>query len=232
MATATSLCPSARKTEHTVTLLSPKTLGFLNLRLLALLVVLAGVATSAHADGVDALKRFVQDVKSARANFTQVVTSPDGAKKKSASGTFEFQRPNHFRFDYTKPFEQTIVADGRKVWLYDADLNQVTVRNYDQALGATPAALLAGNSIERDFTLTAQPDEGGLQWVLATPRSKEGNLRTLRLGWRGNDLAALDIVDGFGQRSRLDFSRVEANAAIAAQRFQYTPPAGADVLNQ
>ncbi len=232
MATATSLCPSARKTEHTVTLLSSKIHRVLSLKLLAPLLMLACVATSAQADGVDALKRFVQDVKSARASFSQVVTSPDGAKKKSASGTFEFQRPNNFRFDYTKPFEQTIVADGRKVWLYDADLNQVTVRNYDQALGATPAALLAGNSIERDFTLTAQPDEGGLQWVLATPRSKEGNLRTLRLGWRGNDLAALDIVDGFGQRSRLDFNRVETNAAISPQRFQYTPPAGADVLNQ
>ncbi|MEY2687526.1 MAG: outer rane lipoprotein chaperone LolA [Pseudomonadota bacterium] len=232
MAIATSWCPSARKTEHTVTPISSHFRRVLSLKLVVPLLVLMVAANSAHADGVEALKRFVQDVKSARASFTQVVTSPDGARKKASSGSFEFQRPNHFRFDYTKPFEQSIVADGRKVWLYDADLNQVTVRNYDQALGATPAALLAGNSIERDFTLTAQPDDGGLQWVLATPRNKEGSLRTLRLGWRGNELAALDIVDGFGQRSRLDFARIETNVAIAAQRFQYTPPAGADVLNQ
>jgi outer membrane lipoprotein carrier protein len=205
---------------------------FICVRGAAAVLALAAVAAPAHADGVDALKRFVQDVKSARANFTQTVTSPDGAKKKTLSGSFEFQRPNRFRFDYTKPFEQLIVSDGHKVWLYDADLNQVTVRSYDQTLGATPAALLAGNSLERDFTLAAQPDDGGLQWVLATPRGKDNNLRSLRLGWRGNELAALDIVDGFGQRSRLDFSKVETNAALPAQRFQYTPPAGADVLNQ
>ncbi|MEY4751393.1 MAG: outer rane lipoprotein chaperone LolA [Pseudomonadota bacterium] len=202
------------------------------LRCAAALLGAFALAGPAQADGVEALTRFVQEVKSARASFTQTVTSPDGAKKKQLSGSFEFQRPSRFRFDYTRPFEQLIVSDGRKVWLYDADLNQVTVRSYDQALGATPAALLAGNSLERDFTLAAQPDEGGLQWVQATPRSKDNNLRSLRLGWRGNELAALDIVDGFGQRSRLDFSKVEANAALPAQRFQYTPPAGADVLNQ
>ncbi|MFM2065673.1 MAG: hypothetical protein RLZZ584_582 [Pseudomonadota bacterium] len=202
------------------------------LRSAALLLALAGGVGAAHADGVDALKRFVQEVKSARTSFTQTVTSPDGGKRKTLTGSFEFQRPNRFRFDYTKPFEQLIVSDGHKVWLYDADLNQVTVRAYDQALGATPAALLAGNSIERDFTLAALPDEGGLQWVQAQPRGKDANLRSVRIGWRGSELAALDIVDGFGQRSRLDFGRLETNTALAPQRFQYTPPAGADVLNQ
>src|SRR3990167_1393064 len=116
--------------------------------------LLLGAATlAAQADAVDTLREFTRDVKSGRAAFTQTVTSPDGAKKKSSTGSFEFSRPNRFRFAYSKPFEQLIVSDGQKVWLHDIDLNQVSVRQLDQALGATPAALLAGGSLERDFEL-------------------------------------------------------------------------------
>ncbi|MEO8299738.1 MAG: outer membrane lipoprotein chaperone LolA [Burkholderiales bacterium] len=198
--------------------------------------MLAGLPLLARADAVEALKAFTQKVQSARAEFNQVVTSPDGARKKNSSGRFEFLRPNRFRFDYLKPYEQQIVADGQKVWLYDPDLNQVTVRGFDQALGTTPAAVLAGTSIERDFTLQAQPDQDGLQWVLATPKAKEGaqsgGIKSLRVGFRGNELAALEILDGFGQRSRLDFIKLELNPALTTQRFRFQAPAGADVLQQ
>lgn len=194
--------------------------------------VLLSALPAARADAVAALHSFVHDVKSGRAGYTQVVTSPDGAKKKTSSGTFEFLRPNRFRFDYSKPFEQQIVADGQKVWLYDVDLAQVTVRSFDQALGNTPASILAGGSIERDFTLKAEADQGGLQWVQALPKVAEGSIRSLRVGFKGQDLAVLEIVDGFGQRSRLDFSRFEANAAVAPGRFQFKAPAGVDVLQQ
>lgn len=200
-----------------------------------LCLLLAGLAltASAHADAVDALKGFAQKVQSARADFSQTVTSPDGAKKKTSSGRFEFQRPNRFRFDYLKPYEQLIVADGQKVWLYDADLNQVTVRPLAQALGSTPAGVLAGGALDRDFTLKAEPDQGGLQWVLATPKHSEGSsIRSMRVGFRGEQLAALEITDAFGQRSRLDFTAVEVNPKLAAQRFQFQAPAGADVLQQ
>lgn len=201
-------------------------------RLSAGAALLAGLVSLAHANAVDELRTFAQKVNAGRAEFTQTITSPDGARKKTSTGRFEFQRPNHFRFDYTKPYEQQIVGDGQKVWLYDPDLNQVTVRAFDQALGTTPAALLAGASIERDFTLQPQPDEGGLQWVLATPRQKEagGSVRQLRVGFKGDQLAAMEITDVFGQRSRLDFTRFEANAALPPQRFQFKPPAGADVV--
>jgi outer membrane lipoprotein carrier protein len=198
-------------------------------------VFLALFPAWAQADAVDALRSFVKDVQSGRGAFTQTVTSPDGAKKKSSTGSFEFQRPNHFRFDYAKPYEQQIVADGQKVWIFDVDLNQVSVRPYDQALGSTPAALLAGGSLERDFTLANEPDQGGLQWALATPkdaRAREGSIRGLRVGFRGRDLAAFEITDAFGQRSRLDFARFEAQAAVPATRFKFVPPAGADVLQQ
>ena len=187
-------------------------------------------AGAARADAVDTLKGFVAEVKTGRASFTQTVSSPDGAKKKSSNGSFEFSRPNRFRFDYAKPYEQLIVGDGQKVWLYDADLKQVTVRPFNDALGATPAALLAGNAVDQDFALKSMPDEGGLQWVQALPKSKEAGVQSLKIGFKGKQLAAVEIVDAFGQRSRLDFSQVEANPALPVERFKFAPPAGADVI--
>jgi len=192
--------------------------------------LLLAVPLLAHADALDTLKAFVAEAKTGRAVFTQTVTSPDGRKPKPASGSFEFSRPNRFRFAYTKPYEQLIVADGQKVWLYDADLNQVTVRPLSQALGATPASLLAGNDLGRDFDLKALPDESGLQWVQATPKAKDDGVQSLKIGFRSGALAALEIADAFGQRSRLDFSQVETNPSLSAERFRFTPPAGADVI--
>lgn len=197
--------------------------------LLSLTLLIAGVA---HADAVDALRDFSRDVKSGKANFTQTVTSPDGKRKKVSSGSFEFERPNRFRFAYAKPFEQVIVADGQKVWIFDADLNQASSRKLADALGATPAALLAGANLERDFTLKAQPAEGGLDWVQAIPKQAESTIQSLKLGFKGKELAAMEIVDGFGQRSRLDFSAVQANVPVAAERFQFKLPAGADLIEQ
>lgn len=190
------------------------------------------VSAAAHADAVDALRAFASEVKSGKANFTQTVTSPDGKRKKVSSGSFEFQRPNQFRFAYAKPFEQVIVADGHKVWIFDADLNQASSRKLADALGATPAALLAGSNIERDFTLKALPAEGGVDWVQAVPKQAESTIQSLKLGFKGKELAAMEIVDGFGQRSRLDFSAVQANVAVAAERFQFKLPAGADLIEQ
>ena len=193
------------------------------------LVGLLAVA-GAQATAVDTLREFVRDVKSGRANFTQTVSSPDGAKKKTSSGSFEFSRPNRFRFAYSKPFEQLIVSDGQKVWLHDVDLNQVSVRLLDQALGSTPAALLAGGALERDFELSVLPARDGLEWVLAKPRLKDGTVAELRVGFRGKDLAALEIVDAFGQRSVLQFSAVQQGVAVPAERFRFVPPPGADVI--
>ncbi|MBA4218468.1 MAG: outer membrane lipoprotein chaperone LolA [Proteobacteria bacterium] len=184
------------------------------------------------ADAVDALRDFARDVKSGKAVFTQTVTSPDGKRKKLSSGSFEFERPNRFRFAYAKPFEQIIVADGQKVWIFDADLNQASSRKLADALGATPAALLAGSHIDHDFTLKAQPSEGGIDWVQAIPKQAESTIQSLKLGFKGKDLAAMEIVDGFGQRSRLDFSAVQANVAVPAERFQFKLPAGADLIEQ
>jgi outer membrane lipoprotein carrier protein len=194
--------------------------------------LLAFGAGCAHADAVDALREFTREVRTARAAFTQVVTSPDGAKKKTSSGSFEFARPNRFRFAYAKPYEQLIVGDGEKVWLYDVDLQQVTVRPMDQALGATPAALLAGANLEKDFELKAQPSAQGIDWVQATPRTRNESIgfQALRVGFKGKALAAIELIDSFGQRSQLNFSDVATNLAPAADAFRFTPPKGVDVL--
>lgn len=195
-------------------------------------LVLSVATTVAHADAVDTLREFVRDVKSGRAAFTQTVTSPDGAKKKTSSGRFEFSRPDRFRFAYAKPFEQLIVGDGKQVWLHDVDLNQVSVRPMSAALGATPAALLAGKSLDTDFDLSAQPSANGLDWALAQPKQKDGAFQSLRVGFRGKTLAAVEIVDGFGQRSVLQFDGFETNAALPDDTFRFTAPKGAEVLRQ
>jgi outer membrane lipoprotein carrier protein len=189
-------------------------------------------AFGARADAVDSLREFSRDVKSARATFTQVVTAPDGKKHKTSSGTFELARPDRFRFAYVKPYAQLIVSDGQKLWIHDAELNQVTTRSAEQALGATPAALLAGSALDKDFELAALPDADGLAWVQAKPKAADLTYRSIRIGFRAKQLAAVEILDSFGQRSRLDFSELTTNAPVAADRFRFTPPAGADVIAQ
>ncbi len=213
----------------------------LPIRWLALTLVLLAPGPTL-ADGLQALEEFVKSTRTGRAEFTQVVTSPgkDGqaAKSRTSTGTFEFLRPQRFRFVYKKPFEQTIVADGVTLWLYDVDLNQVTARKQAQTLGSTPAALIASAStiaaIEADFSLQAAPERDGLSWVLATPKAKDGQLRTVGVGFRvqdkGHVLAVLEIFDSFGQRSVLTFGKVQLNPALDPALFQFSPPAGADVV--
>ena len=208
------------------------------------IVFIAVSACSAYANGLESLEVFVKTVSSGRADFTQVVTAPakegQAARSKTSSGTFEFSRPSRFKFIYKKPFEQSIVADGQTLWLYDADLNQVTARKQSAVLGSTPAALIAAapdlRALQADFTLTAAPEKDGLQWVLATPKAKDGQLQAVRVGFRTGEksagLAALEILDSFGQRSVLSFSKVEVNPVLPADTFQFQAPKGADVIRQ
>jgi outer membrane lipoprotein carrier protein len=210
-----------------------------------LLFVMAACPVLSLAQAVDALQllgQFVRTVQTGRAQFTQSVTAParegQTARTRTSSGTFEFARPNRFRFSYTKPYVQTLVADGQMLWLHDPDLNQVTVRKLSGVLQGTPAAVIASatdlRSLQADFELTAQAPADGLQWVLATPRSREGQLQSLRIGLRasaaGVELVTLDILDALGQRSLMQFSRFEAQVVIAPAQFQFTPPPGAELI--
>lgn len=199
---------------------------------------LAALAAAAHAGPIESLENFIKNAKTGRAEFTQVITAPsrngEAARTKTSSGTFEFQRPSRFRFEYRKPFEQTIVADGQTLWLHDKDLNQVSQRKQAKVLAQTPAALIAASpdleTLKRDFDLQALPDRDGMQWVQATPKQKEGQLTSMKVGFRGEQLAALDILDSFGQRSLLTFNGLQVNAAVSPESFRFTPPKGADVV--
>ncbi|MBT0571570.1 outer membrane lipoprotein chaperone LolA [Curvibacter sp. CHRR-16] len=204
------------------------------------MVLIAASAYPASSAGLNAMENFMRTVKSGKADFVQVVTAPpkDGqaARSKTSRGSFSFVRPQRFRFDYRQPFEQTIVADGQTIWLYDVDLNQVTARKQSQALSSTPAALVAAavdvKDLQSDFVLQEQPDKDGLSWLQATPKAKDGQIQQLRVGFKGDLLAVLEIADSFGQRSVLTFQNFEANAAVPASTFQFKPPAGADVVRQ
>lgn len=194
----------------------------------------------AMADGMGSLEAFMKDAQAGKAQFTQTVTAPgrDGqpGRSKTSSGEFQFQRPGKFSFNYTKPFEQLIVADGKTLWMLDKDLNQVTQRPQAQVLGTTPAAILASatdlNGLRKDFKLSDAPDADGMEWVLATPKASDSQLRQVRVGFAAGKLAALEILDSFGQQSLIRFSQLQVLPSLPANTFHFTAPAGADVLRQ
>lgn len=202
-------------------------------------------AANAWATGLKSLEDFMRTASSGKADFTQVVTSVgkngQAPRVKKSSGTFAFVRPDRFRFNYLKPFAQTIVADGQTLWVYDADLNQVSARRQASALASTPAALIATATnlaaLNADFVLTDAPQRDGLQWVLATPRASDGQVQSVQLGFQaqasaGSALKVLEILDSFGQRSVLTFERLQINTPLAAGAFEFKPPQGADVIRQ
>lgn len=201
-------------------------------------ILLVAAAGLAQADGLQSLEAFMQGAQAGKADFTQTVTAPakDGqaARSKTSSGQFSFQRPGRFKFEYRKPFEQVIVADGKTLWMYDADLNQVTQRAQAKVLDATPAAILASaasvQALRADFDLKAAPDQDGLQWVEALPKAKDGQLKSVRVGFAGDKLAAIDMLDSFGQRSLMRFANVQTSASLPAETFKFVAPKGADVL--
>ena len=202
--------------------------------------LLALCALGAQATGLEALDAFIKNTRSGRAQFVQQVSSPpkegQSARVRNSSGSLEFVRPNRFRFVFKKPLEQVIVADGQTLWLYDVDLAQATARKQAQTLGATPAALIASatdlRAMELEFELSNAAASEGQEWVLARPRSKDGGLQAVRIGFKGASLATLEILDSFGQRSLMQFTQFEANPALDNSLFQFKPPAGVDVLRQ
>lgn len=192
---------------------------------------LALLAQPALADANKRLQTFIGQTQSMSAQFSQTVYDRNGRKTQEASGSFQLQRPGKFRWAYQKPYEQLIVGDGKKVWIFDADLAQVTVRPFDRAVGESPAALLAGNNeIERHFQLKDAGRRDGLDWVEATPRSQEGSFEGVRIGFKGDDLHTVELKDRFGQTTLLRFGKLQRNPAFAADFFRFTPPKGVDVI--
>jgi len=199
-------------------------------RALLLLLLAPGVALGAAS--VDELKSLLQQTTTARAHFAQIVLDRDLKTLQQVTGTMQFARPGRFRWEYDRPYEQVIVGDGSRVWLYDKDLNQVTVRRVDRALGSSPAALLAGsNEIEKDYVLKAQGSRDGLDWLEAVPRTRDTAFERINLGFGKSGLEMMELRDQFGQITVIKFSTIERNAKLAPEAFRFTPPKGADVIS-
>ncbi|MEO8343288.1 MAG: outer membrane lipoprotein chaperone LolA [Gallionella sp.] len=191
-------------------------------------------ATAAHAGAIEKLKTFIAATHSAQANFTQEVLDQNGKRIQSASGVMQFQRPGKFRWSYQKPYEQLIVGDGTRFWLYDTDLNQVTVRKLDAALGSSPAALLSGsNEIERGFTLTEGGNKDGMEWLQATPKGQDSSFNKVLMAFNAQaELVVMELNDMFGHKTVLRFSAMQRNPKLAEKQFHFTPPKGADVISE
>ncbi len=189
--------------------------------------------STAEASAINSLKNFIQNTRTVRAVFSQTVLDRNGRAVQKGGGTMQFERPGKFRWTYEKPYEQLIVGDGSRIWFYDHDLDQVTVRKLDVAIGSTPAALLAGNSdIENNFDLTEIGLQGDTEWLEAKPKAKESTFEWVRLGFaREGTLKGMELHDNFGQTTVLTFTRMEQNPRLAPELFKFTPPEGADVIS-
>ncbi len=194
------------------------------------LIVFAG---SVQAGGIDRLREFVEGAKTLRAQFNQTVLDRAGKVTNESSGTMQFSRPGKFRWEYTKPYPQLIVGDGNKLWIWDSDLEQVTVKKLSESLGSSPAALLAGsNEIERSFTLIDGGIIDGLDWLNAQPKDRDTSFESIRMGFGEAGLQVMELVDSFGQKTLIRFAKVEKNPKLGADLFKFTPPKNADVVGE
>ena len=200
---------------------------------LGLGAVLLVAASASWAGAIDQLHAFVSDTRAARGEFTQRQVRPGAQAGSGSAGTFAFQRPGRFRWEVQKPFAQTIVADGQRLWIFDADLNQVTVRRIADAPAGTPAAILFGaQDIERSFSLQEAGTRDGMDWLEALPKSRDAGFERITIGFRDGLPGAMEIRDAFGQTSLLAFGQIERNPRLEANAFRFNPPAGADVIEQ
>ncbi len=187
----------------------------------------------ALADGVSSLRNFYNHTDAMRAQFHQVVTDAQGRKEQEVEGTMQLQRPNKFRWDYKKPYEQQIISDGKKVFLYDVDLAQVTARDLSQALGSSPAAMLAGGeNVEKNFMLKNAVRKDGLDWVLALPKNKDSGFERVLLAFDGDKLQKMELYDSFNHITAISFSEIERNPKLKGSTFLFTAPKGVDVVGE
>jgi outer membrane lipoprotein carrier protein len=203
------------------------------MRFITLLATLLFSLGSAYGAAMEKFKEFARGTQAARASFEQKVHDKAGRLVQESKGSFVFQRPGKFRWVYAKPADQLIVGDGERVWIYDRDLNQVTVRKLTTALGSTPAALLAGSAeIEKAFELSEGGSRDGLEWLEAKPRDREAGFERVRMGFGPNGVQAMELTDHFGQTTLLRFSGLERNPKVDPGEFRFKPPPGADVLGE
>lgn len=203
---------------------------------LCLILAVLYVPWTACAGALDQFKTFVAGTKSARGEFTQRLVKEDSGKLQASNasvGTFQFARPGKFIWVYQKPYEQVLQADGEKLYIYDKDLNQVTVRKLGNAIGSSPAAILFGsNDLEKNFILSEGATRDGIEWLQAIPKAKDTNFEKIGIGLKDGVPVAMELRDSFGQVSLLSFTRFEKNPSLPANQFRFVMPKGADVLQQ
>lgn len=198
-----------------------------------LLLGLAACPLLAWAGAVEQLHAFLADTRTLRAEFSQLVAGKGGRKPQQSAGQLAISRPGKLRWEIRSPYPQLMVGDGDKFWIYDPELKQVTVRKVGQAIGGTPAAILAGsNELEKNFSLREAGEADGLAWVEAVPKAAENGFEKLRLGFAGGELKGMELFDNFGQTTQVRFSRIERNPALPPGLFKFTPPPGADVVGE
>ncbi len=197
-------------------------------------ILLCGLAAPGlvSAAGIDQLKAFWADTHAAQGTFAQSVVAKSGRKPQNSSGSFVLARPGKLRWAYEKPYQLLLVADGEKLWTYDADLNQVTVSKTGKALGATPAALLTGEELDRHFTLSEAGVADGLEIVDAEPKGADSSFARVRIGMANNLPRLMEVRDNFGQTTTLLFTRFQPNPTLAKDAFRFVPPKGADVVGE
>lgn len=199
---------------------------------IASLLILIAHSGSAQAAATDRLRDFLGRVQSLETHFEQTLYDEKGTSLETSRGRFYLQRPGRFRWNYSEPYVQEIVADGKQVWIYDNELEQVTVRRLDDALGSTPALLLSSEEpVEKNFTLRDMGARDGLDWVELIPIATEASFTAVRLGFSGQDLERMDLVDGFGQTTELRFSGAVHNPRLDPALFRFTVPKGVDVIS-
>lgn len=184
-------------------------------------------------DAEKQLRRFLTETRSARGEFTQTLTRPGGRVLETLSGRFAFIRPGRFRWEVLQPYRQLLVADGKTLYFFDEDLNQVTERRLDQALDSTPAAILFGDqSIDRDFMLKLLGVRDGQQWLEAIPRVRDAGMERIAIGFAAGLPQSMEVIDAFERLSRFSLRSIERNPLLDEALFRFTAPAGADVVRQ
>ena len=197
-----------------------------------LLIGMMSPPSLAGQTGIERLDAYYARVQSFHAGFQQVVMDENMAPLEESSGNVLIRRPDKFRWDYAVPNEQLIVGDGKDVWIYDIDLEQVTVRRLKSAIGETPAALLAGGGdLKKDFTLSDVGNIVEIHWIELTPKDKESNFKLMRMGFDGDDLRLMELLDQLDQTTRIIFSNIIENSDIDNEKFHFTPPIGVDVID-
>lgn len=179
------------------------------------------------------LEQFIREVKSATGEFSQTkLTSAGQAEGVAQGGTFSFERPGKFKWNVLKPYEQLTLSDGKRLYQYDPDLAQVIVRGVDESVGTSPAAILFGSGkLDESFSVMSRPDNDGMSWLRAEPRSPDAGFAHVDIGFKGNMPMRLLLLDSFGQTSRIDLNNIVTNPVLAADEFTFTAPDGVDVVN-